>query len=985
MAWRKGLLGLAAVVLAFGVGNAAPAAGPAKAYNPQLTAENYRDRELGNQSDDLRIGEMDIAVDLNGAMAQTTVTVHFDNPTDRELEGDFTLDLPAGSLITGYALDIEDQLRPGVLIGAPKARAVYEDKVRDGIDPGIAEVTRTNAFRTRVFPILPGRGRTIRLSFVTALAADTPYRLPLVTSEAAGKVSVVVTGDGLAGAPQVIGPDGSLLAWSDKGSSGRASGAWKARAFDGALTISQLKPANVITLSRHGAGDTIFDIVDTLPPMRGADRPRTVRVLWDRSRSRKDDDLTRERDLLHRYLAAARPDRIDLVTFASDAPRRQSFTDPAALDAALAGVTYRGATALTGVLDRAEADVCLLFTDGNLTLDAWAIERQRCVLVTVATAPDANGARLAGIARRSGGVHIALAGADPAEAAARIAGLKRRVVEITATDGRPLDAIVLEETPERFRIVGRADLTGDVLVRVTGAGEVRRYSPSRGTPRRHDAAGAFWGVRQIADTEVSDRPDTDRLVALARRWSVATPVASFIVLETMEDYAEADIEPPASVGKAALAEYRELADERRKEEREEKANRLDDLITAWSDQKEWWNTRFPPVRPDGGVKGRERLFEDGSPATAAAPPPPPAPARAPADGYSDRGSGVEEMIITGMRVSGNTQDVPIALSAYGANTRPIEVEMEPWNPDRPYLKALDAAAPDRFEAVLAAMEIEHAKSPAFYLDVAEWLFRKKRTDEAVQMALSALDMPQANNATLMVVGDRMMRYGQIDRALWLLDRLVYLTPDKPQPLRGLALALIVQAEQAGTSKAVRAANYSRAAELLNTVITTPWDSDYDGIEMVSLMELNRILPRLPAGERPLDPRLVALLDVDLRVVLEWNTDDSDMDLWVLEPSGDTAIYSNPKTRIGGRLSNDMTSGYGPEEYLLRRAPRGEYQIKANVFAPDALDPNGATTVRARLYRNWGRPDESYEVLEIDLTPDTDDTRLIGKFRVGRLE
>lgn len=981
MAWRKGWLAFAGMVLAFGVGHAAPAAGPGKAYNPQLTAENYGDGQLGDQSGDLAIGELDIAVALNGAMAETTVTVRFDNPSDRPLEGDFTLDLPAGSLITGYALDVEGQLRPGVLIGAPKAEEVYEDKVREGIDPGIAQVTRTNAFRTRVFPIMPGRGRTIRLSFVTALSADTPYRLPLITAEAAGQVKVSVTGQGLAGVPQVIGPDGALLAWSGK----EASGAWKGRGFDGALTISEIRPENAVTLSRHGNGDAMFDIVDSLPPIRGMDRPRTVRVLWDRSLSRKDDDLTRERDLLHRYLAAVRPEAIDLVTFASDAPRRQAFTDAAALDAALAKVTYRGATALTGVLDRAEADVCLLFTDGNLTLDPWTIERQRCVLVAISTAPDANGARLAGIARRSGGAYIDLAGADPAQAVGRIAGLKRRIVEITAADGRPLDAVVLEEDAERFRIVGRADLTGDVLVRIAGAGQVRRYSPGGGALRRHDAAGAFWGVRQIADTEVSDRPDTDRLVALARRWSVATPVASFIVLETMEDYAEADIEPPAAVGKAALAQYRELADARKKDEREEKANRLDDLIEAWNEQKAWWNTRFPPVRPNSGGKRSRGLAETAAPPPPPPPEPPPAPAmRAP---LAEEDSSLGEVMITGSRVSGNTQDVPIGINtAEGRRgSRPIEVEMEAWNPDRPYLKALDAAPPDRFEAVLAAMEAEHAKSPAFYLDVAEWLFRKKRTAEAVQMALSALDMPQANDATLMVVGDRLMRYGQVERALWLLDRLVYLTPDKPQPLRGLALALIQQAEQPATSETLRAANYRRAADLLNKVIVTPWDGDYDGIEMVSLMEINRILPRLPAGDRPLDPRLVALLDVDLRVVLEWNTDDSDMDLWVLEPSGDTAIYSNPKTRIGGRMSNDMTRGYGPEEYLLRRAPRGEYQIKANVYAPDALDPNGATTVRARLYRNWGRPNESYEVLEIDLTPDTEDTRLIGRFRVGRLQ
>ncbi|RYF88946.1 MAG: hypothetical protein EON95_19590, partial [Caulobacteraceae bacterium] len=594
-----------ALVLAFGLGGVAPAADAPDAPNPQLTAENYRDGQLGDQSGDLRIGELDIAVDLNGSMAQTTVTVQFDNPTDRELEGDFTLDLPAGSLITGYALDVEGALRPGVLIGAPKARAVYEDKVRAGVDPGVAEVTRTNAFRTRVFPILPGRGRTIRLSFVTALSADQPYVLPLVTGQKIGKGRVDVTARG-AEPPIVTFPGGRPVTIGvARDGVMRFGTTWKDEALDGALTITDVRPDNAITLSRHMGGDAVFDIVDSLPPPPAADRPRTVRVLWDRSLSRRDDDLTRERDLLHRYLAATRPERIDLVSFASDAPSRQSFTDPADLDTALAAVTYRGATALTGVMDRAEADVCLLFTDGNLTLDAWSIERQRCVLIAVSTAPDANAARLAGIARRSGGIHIDLAGADPAKAAQRVAGVKRRIVEITAADGRPLDAIVLEETADRFRILGRADLTGDVLVRLNGGG-VRRYSPAPGTPRRHDAAGVYWGVRQIADAEVSDRPDTDRLVGLARRWSVATPVASFIVLETMEDYADAGIEPPASVGKAALAEYRELADERRKDEREEKANRLDDLITAWDDQKQWWNTRFPPVRPDRGRKAGGR-------------------------------------------------------------------------------------------------------------------------------------------------------------------------------------------------------------------------------------------------------------------------------------------------------------------------------------------------------------------------------------------
>jgi len=124
---------------------------------------------------------------------------------------------------------------------------------------------------------------------------------------------------------------------------------------------------------------------------------------------------------------------------------------------------------------------------------------------------------------------------------------------------------------------------------------------------------------------------------------------------------------------------------------------------------------------------------------------------------------------------------------------------------------------------------------------------------------------------------------------------------------------------------------------------TPWSEDYDGVEMIALMEANRLIPiyrSLGGVEVALDPRLIALLDVDLRVVIEWNSEENDIDLWVDEPNGERAIYSNPRTVIGGRLSNDMTSGYGPEEYLLRRAPNGTFTVRANVYAADRINPNG---------------------------------------------
>ena len=164
---------------------------------------------------------------------------------------------------------------------------------------------------------------------------------------------------------------------------------------------------------------------------------------------------------------------------------------------------------------------------------------------------------------------------------------------------------------------------------------------------------------------------------------------------------------------------------------------------------------------------------------------------------------------------------------------------------------------------------------------------------------------------------------------------------------------------------------------------TPWAESYDGIELIALMDVNSLVPKLKRNgvAMKLDPRLITPLDVDLRVVIEWNTAATDMDLWLDEPTGERAIYSHPKTTIGGRLSNDMTEGYGPEEYLLHRAPDGRYQIRVNAYARDQLNPNGATTVTAHLFRDFGRKGQREETMDLELRPGDEGELLVGQFVV----
>jgi hypothetical protein len=313
------------------------------------------------------------------------------------------------------------------------------------------------------------------------------------------------------------------------------------------------------------------------------------------------------------------------------------------------------------------------------------------------------------------------------------------------------------------------------------------------------------------------------------------------------------------------------------------------------------------------------------------------------------------------------------------------------------MKALKAAPPGDRERVLAEQQAVHGAMPAFWFDVAEHAWKAGRKDEARRLLLSALDLATRNNETLAIVAERLFRYGEQDRAIEMFEAVAEAEPDRPQPLRSLALALAKRSESRPREQA--RADLARAIDLLVQVIMTPWDGDYEGIELIALMEVNRLIPRyraLGGSDVPLDPRLIALLDVDLRVVIEWNTEETDLDLWVDEPNGERADYSNDETRIGGRISNDMTEGYGPEEYLLRRAPTGTFTVRADVYSADELNPNGASRITARLIRNFGRSDEREETVEIELLPDSEDeeeyqdtdredegVRLIGKIRFRR--
>ncbi|HEX8583977.1 MAG TPA: VIT domain-containing protein [Allosphingosinicella sp.] len=966
------------------------------AANPELTALVRGVDDEDARSTSLRIESMDVAVRLHGGIAETVVTARFHNAGTDELEGRFRLQMPDASVVTGYALDIGGEMIEGVLLDQLQARRAYESQVRQRIDPGLGEVSREFQFTTRVYPIDPGKSRTVRVRFVTPLDPRRGYVLPLDNDAKIGRFSLAVEAAGES-APAVELPGGAAARWSGEGPGHQLSFETAGKALRGNLAIRPAAARPAIAVGAGPGGERFFEIADSAPAgaSRGASRPRSVAILWDRSLSRADDRVADEIALLRAWLEAVRPAAIDLILFDASSAERVRLADGAAVAKRLRSVRYGGASSYAPLAAlNIQADQCLLFTDGLVTIDRRAAPAPSCPLTAISSAADADRGALGTLAQGLGGEALRLGADNQAELLRRLSGGGARVVRVRSAAGAPIDAVRLDAPEGGWRLVGPMPQGGGVVVTLSGVGaapEDRLYAP----PKRDAAwsgAANVWAADRIAARGSAGNEGREALVAFARRYSVAGPDISFLVLETAEDYARSKIEPPANFPADQVAQYRALAAEAAEEEAEDKAARLDEVVEAWEDQKTWWKTRFDPKAKADPRKRGDNAAEAELPPAVVAPAPPPPPASGAAEPAIMQGmissadaadSGGEEIVVTSTRIEQSELQMSAPFQGEPAATAE-------WASTRPYMAPLRAAPAARRDSVFAEQQALHGALPAFWFDVAELAWREGRREEARRLLLSALDLPTRNNETLAIVADRLFRYGEEARAIEMFEAVAAAEPERPQPLRSLALALGKRSEKQPPEAA--RADLARAIDLLSQVITRPWQGSYEGIELIALMEVNRFIVRyraLGGGAVPLDPRLIAMLDVDLRVVIEWNTEETDLDLWVDEPNGERAMYNNDETRIGGRMSEDMTEGYGPEEYLLRRAPAGTFTIRANVFSADSINPNGASRINARLIRNFGRPDEKEELVEIELLPDRGDdrdaedesVRLIGKLRV----
>lgn len=69
----------------------------------------------------------------------------------------------------------------------------------------------------------------------------------------------------------------------------------------------------------------------------------------------------------------------------------------------------------------------------------------------------------------------------------------------------------------------------------------------------------------------------------------------------------------------------------------------------------------------------------------------------------------------------------------------------------------------------------------------------------------------------------------------------------------------------------------------------------------------------------------------LRIVLAWDSDNTDLDLHVITPDGAHAWYADRNLANGGALDVDVTTGFGPEMFASATPLAGQYLIYLNYY------------------------------------------------------
>ncbi len=957
----------------------------------------------------IQLRDIEIRSEVFGAYAWTRVEMRLFNPNHRQLEGELQFPLRDGQIVSGFALDINGKLRDAVSVPKARGQEIFEDIRRRQVDPALLESTAGNQYKLRVYPIPPSGERRVVLTLSERLAlreGKAVFRLPLYFGATQMPVRADVLVKGARDASVQVRRSVAGIERVSYSDAVRFHGTARPRDASESLEIAvaDLVRDRVAIASTHGKNYFVVETKFEDQAVRRLD-PKHVALIWDASGSAREQK--RALSVLEAFFRSLRsPTRVSLLVVRNRVSAVREFSvapnDTSQLFAALRSEPFDGSSNFDQLPIPKEVDLAILVSDGLATDGQREIGyRHNAPLVALNTAAAADAPGLRRIAEASGGSYVdASSGSTESAAAAMLRG-GWGVVSIESTDAESLVTPSLAPQGGLLQVAGilrERSATVKVTLRHPTRGE-RRIVLNVGESELGNKDVSLWPAQlwaqwRIAELSASPRLYAKQMERISSEHGLIGPNSSLIVLELASDYAQYELPAPPEL----RAEVDRLRVTQARSREQSQSAHIARMVAELESRQRWWERSFPKASPKAiavskarGAVGEQAAEATGTPrrapgdhdsvrrefkpddrqrplmqnnavpppaATAApapaAPPPPaapPLPAAAPMERVSARASEPAKRIAD-------------------ASSAPTSIQLKAWSPDTPYLSRLRGARDGELYAVYLDEREGYRESSAFFLDVAAHFFERKQSDLALRILSNLAEMNLENRQLLRLYAYRLNEAKQFALAIPVFERISQLAPNEPQSWRDLALA---HADNGAPQPAI---------DHLWTVVSRPWHVRFAGINMIALAELNAIVAhtKQTIDTSRIDRRLLRNMPLGLRVVMAWDTDDTDIDLWVIDPNGERSSYDNRLSYQGAAMSPDATGGYGPEEFALRDPKSGKYVIHAQFYGHRQQVVSNGTTVMVRVTAGFGTTQAKDEWMTLRLTKGQETLR-IGEVEV----
>ncbi|MCP5022178.1 MAG: hypothetical protein GY930_10410 [bacterium] len=952
-------------------------AGQTQTWRRAGASPNETTLRIGDE-DELPLLGIESTVWVDGLRARVLLDCMYLNDREQQLEGTFKLRLPEGAtpyylafgeeiLVGGkqWGPGVEDhslelgpepesilEVREGHWKGARAARFVpkgqaaraYKDTVRQQVDPALMEWAGAGIFQARVFPLVPGATHRIVIGYEVDLVAvpgtNGQYEFALDLPEDLAALSLNM---------HVLAPNGSDVqvlpaTRPASGHGGRQTysyGATSERAFT--VRLEDLETTALV--APQDTGYFAMDIAPSLPKSSWAGS-RTAIFAVDSSLSSANGGFETWLDLMQATLENNRGQLDEFaVLFFDVTPRwwRPSFssnTPSAIADLRLyaEGLALEGASDLGSALaeaahpswasnDRGAAWDLFLLSDGAATWGASTQQALSAALKDGATGPlfayttgqsGTERRTLEHLTRESGGAIFAVNGpADIGGASVAHHGMPWQIESLTLNGcsdlllrGRPTGVF----PGQRLRLVGRgmphAGKAVELVLTQAGRRETMRF-PLKSTLETTLAARAY-GEIATAQLEEFGRTTRKAAEAFGTRFRVPGKACSLLMLDSEEAYLAQGFLPEDATTIARTEGAGPMV-----------ASALDSLTGVLDDPARAMLEMLEPLAQAGSMRRTPVLFGE----------------------------------LPDLEHVGGLDAPSVALMLDPDFVLGLSRLPKPALQVRP--EALTYRGLEKEQVPAGVTEALLSGKPAYSLMQAEAARRllEMEQGDAVRVLSSLVELNPGDGVFARDVAQTMMQWGLFGHAYHLYLRVAESRPFEPQSYLSLARC----AEESGQAD-LALAWYTVALE-------GKWDSRFGDFQRIVAFDALHFMRKLERGELCAEmstwalsqaPKIVQLAGygtADLAVAIQWNTDATDIDLHVIEPTEEHCYYGFRDTALGAHLSQDVTQGYGPELYVLPNATSGAFSVYARFFSGDPKKTSVRTKVLVTVYQKWGSADE----------------------------